>query len=161
MPTITKMMNGTRLNIYGVDPGDNLRFIAVDKTTASQSIAIGYQVPEAGEYSLQLSDRPYVMSDRIEALYVTDHEMEPEITTDLKQESYAFTVNQAETNDTRFTFAIKFAPKNTTDIEVVPDQGDELEGEKTLKFIYQDKMYILHNNILYDATGKRVKTINK
>lgn len=157
----TKMMNGTRLNIYGVYPGDNLSFIAVDKTTASQSIAIGYQVPEAGEYSLQLSDRPYVMSDRIEALYVTDHEMEPEITTDLKQESYAFTVNQAETNDTRFTFAIKFAPKNTTDIEVVPDQGDELEGEKTLKFIYQDKMYILHNNILYDATGKRVKTINK
>jgi hypothetical protein len=29
------------------------------------------------------------------------------------------------------------------------------------KFIYNDKMYILYNGVIYDATGKRVKEINK
>ena len=33
--------------------------------------------------------------------------------------------------------------------------------EQIHKFIYQDKIYILHHGVIYDATGKRVITINK
>lgn len=158
----TKMMNGTNFNLYGVYPGDNLSFIAVDKTTAAGNIAIGYQVPAAGEYTLQLSERPYVMSDYVETLLVTDHEVDPEVTTDLLENPYTFTVTKAETNDTRFTVSIKLKENQDTptDIDIINGGGD-LDGEKPIKFIYHDKMYILRNGVLYDATGKRVKEINK
>ena len=158
----TKMMNATKFNLYGVYPGDNLSFIAVDKTTAAGSIAIGYQVPAAGEYTLQLSDRAYVMTDAIEALYVTDHEVSPEVTTDLLENPYSFTVTKAETNDARFTVSIKLKENQDTptDIDIINGGGD-LDGEKPIKFIYHDKMYILRNGVLYDATGKKVREINK
>lgn len=154
----TKMMNATKFNLYGVYPGDNLSFIAVDKTTAAGSIAIGYQVPAAGEYTLQLSERPYVMSDYVETLLVTDHEVSPEVTTDLLENPYSFTVTKAETNDARFTVSIKLKENQDTptDIDIINGGGD-LDGEKPIKFIYHDKMYILRNGVLYDATGKKVK----
>lgn len=156
----TKMMNATKFNLYGVYPGDNLSFIAVDKTTAAGSIAIGYQVPAAGEYTLQLSERPYVMSDYVETLLVTDHEVSPEVTTDLLENPYSFTVTKAETNDARFTVSIKLKENQDTptDIDIINGGGD-LDGEKPIKFIYHDKMYILRNGVLYDATGKKVREI--
>ena len=153
----TKMMNTTNFNLYGVYPDDYLSFIAVDKVTAEQSIAIGYQVPEGGEYTLQLSDRAYVMTDAIEALYVTDHEVSPEVTTDLLDGPYNFTVNQAEINNTRFTVSIRLAPQTPTNIGNVPSDGMGIDNAKPRKFIWQDKMYILHNGVIYDATGKKVK----
>ncbi len=153
----TKMMNGTNFNLYGVYPEDYLSFIAVDKTTAAGSIAIGYQVPEGGEYTLQLSDRAYVMTDAIEALYVTDHEVSPEVTTDLLDGPYNFTVNQAEINNTRFTVSIRLAPQTPTDIGNVPSEGMNADNAKPQKFIYHDKLYILRNGVIYDATGKQVK----
>lgn len=153
----TKMMNTTNFNLYGVYPDDYLSFIAVDKTTAAGSIAIGYQVPAGGEYSLQLSDRAYVMTDAIEALYVTDHEVSPEVTTDLLDGPYNFTVNQAETNNTRFTVSIRLAPQTPTDIGNVPSEGMSAANAKPMKFIYHDKLYILRNGVIYDATGKKVK----
>ena len=155
----TKMMNSTKLNIYGVYPGDNLSFIAVDKATAANSIAVGYQVPAGGDYSLQLSDREYVMVDAIEALYVTDHEVSPEVTTNLLDGPYNFHVNNAETNDTRFTISIRLAPKTPTDIDIVPSEGQE--EMQPVKFIYHDKMYILRGGVIYDATGKRVKEVRQ
>lgn len=153
----TKMMNTTNFNLYGVYPEDYLSFIAVDKTTAAGSIAIGYQVPAGGEYTLLLSDRAYVMTDAIEALYVTDHEVSPEVTTDLLDGPYNFTVNQAETNNTRFTVSIRLAPQTPTDIGNVPSKGMNADNAKPQKFIYHDKLYILRNGVIYDATGKKVK----
>ena len=153
----TKMLNSTNFNLYGVYPDDYLSFIAVDKTTAANSIAVGFQVPAGGDYTLQLSDRAYVMTDAVEALYVTDHEVSPEITTDLLDSPYNFHVNNAETNNTRFTISIKLAPKTPTDIEIVPDDGLNADNAKPRKFLYRDKMYILRNGVIYDATGKAVK----
>ena len=34
-------------------------------------------------------------------------------------------------------------------------------GDEPIKFIHQDKMYILYHGKIYDATGKFVKEINK
>ena len=154
----TKMMNGSSLNIYGVYPDDKLSFIAVDKTTASQSIAIGYQVPEGGDYILRLSDRDYVMADAVEALYVTDHEMSPEITTNLLEEEYAFQVNQAETNDTRFTIRIVMKEGNQGTLTGLDDV--DVNSDAPQKFLYRDKVYIWRGGQIYDTTGKMVQ-INK
>jgi hypothetical protein len=118
---------------------------------------IGYQVPAAGTYMLSLSETYY--SDDLQALYVTDHAMSPELTVDLMNAPYEFSVNQAETNNERFTVSVILKSENqgpTTGLENAGVQRDGLT-----KFIYQDKMFILHNGIIYDATGKKVTTINK
>lgn len=150
-----KTPNNTNFNIYGVHSHGDLSWIAISPEIAEGSMAIGYQVPTAGEYRLSLSET-YV-SDKIDQLLVTDHEMSPEITTNLLTEDYVFQVNQAETNNTRFTVSIRLAPQTPTDIGNVPGEGMNADHAKPKKFIYHDKLYILRNGVIYDATGKQVK----
>ena len=150
-----KTPNSSNFNLYGVHSHGDLSWIAISPEIAEGSMAIGYQVPTAGEYRLSLSET-YV-SDKIDQLLVTDHEMSPEITTNLLTEDYVFQVNQAETNNTRFTVSIRLAPQTPTDIGNVPSEGMNAANAKPQKFIYHDKMYILRNGVIYDATGKQVK----
>ena len=156
-----KTMNQTNFNIYGVHEVGNLSWVAISPEIAEDEMPVGYQVPIAGDYWLSLSDS-YGVTD-LEHVYVTDHEASPEITTDLLYEAYEFHVNQAETNNTRFTISIKLKNQNPDDPEN-PGMGIEdvrQNGDSPMKFIYHDKMYILRNGVIYDATGKRVSEINK
>lgn len=151
-----KTMNTTNFNIYGVHSNGELSWVAISPEIAESSMAIGYQVPAAGDYMLSLSET-YV-SDEIEHVFVTDHGVSPEVTTDLMEEDYNFYVNQAETNDIRFTVAFKLKeedPGTTTNVENTAG----VDSDKPLKFIYNDKMYILRNGIIYDAVGKKVSEI--
>ena len=149
-----KTMNQTNFNIYGVHEAGQLSWVAISPEIAAGSMAIGYQVPAAGEYTLRLSET--YISEYIEALFVTDHEMNPEVTTNLVEEAYTFHVNQAETNNERFTASIKLKEESQTPTGLEPsDVSDQQSG--VLKFLYNDKMYILRNGVLYDATGKRVR----
>ena len=75
---------------------------------------------------------------------------------DLKSESYDFTT-EAGVFDERFTLNIVFSSQITTDIDSAGVDG----YDRPLKFIYQDKLYILRNGVWYDATGKVVKGFNK
>lgn len=149
-----KTPNSSNFNIYGVHSHGDLSWIAISPEIAEGSMAIGYQVPAAGEYRLSLSET-YV-SDKIEQLLVTDHAMNPEVTTNLMVEDYIFLVNQAETNNERFTVSIKIksGTQITTDIDDI--RGD---SEHPYKFIYRDKMYIKRGDRIYDATGKQVREI--
>lgn len=157
----TKMMNNTNLNLYGVHWDDKLSFVAIDHFTARAAVEIGYQVPSAGEYTLRISDKPYVMLDKIEALYVTDHEMNPAVTTNLMEEDYVFQVGKAEINDTRFTISFG-APTNNNGGDVTTDMGEvEVNSEQPQKFFYDGKLYILREGKVYSATGHEIKTINK
>ena len=153
-----KTPNSSNFNLYGVHSHGDLSWIAISPEIAEGSMAIGYQVPAAGDYMLSLSET-YV-SDEIEHVFVTDHGVSPEVTTDLMEEDYNFYVNQAETNDVRFTVAFKLKvedPGTTTNVENTAG----VDSDKPLKFIYNDKMYILRNGIIYDAVGKKVSEINK
>ena len=152
-----KTPNSTNFNIYGVHINGSLSWVATGPEYAEESMPIGYQVPAAGTYTLSISETYY--SDLLDALFVTDHAMSPEVTVDLMSAPYEFSVNQAETNNERFTVSVRLKSENqgpTTGLENAGVQRDGLT-----KFIYQDKMFILHNGIIYDATGKKVTTINK
>ena len=152
-----KTMNNTNFNIYGVHSHGELSWVAISPEIAEGSMAIGYQVPAAGEYTLSLSET--YISDKIDALFVTDHAMSPEVTVDLMDDPYVFTVMQAETNDTRFTVSIRLkeeSPGTATDTEQI-----DTKSQQPQKFIYHEKMYILRGGVIYDATGKRVREINK
>ena len=151
-----KTPNNTNFNIYGVHINGNLSWVAISPEIAEESMPIGYQVPAAGTYTLSISETYY--SDLLDALYVTDHALSPEVTVDLMDAPYEFSVNQAETNNERFTVSLKLKSENqgpTTGLENIGVNSD-----KPIKFIYQDKMYIYNNGIIYDATGKQINTIN-
>jgi hypothetical protein len=157
----TKMMNNTQLNLYGVLMEDNLSFVALDHYSARGSVAIGYQVPAAGEYTLRISDKPYVMLNKIEALYVTDHEMNPAVTTNLMEEDYVFHVGKAEINDTRFTISLT-VETNTNGDDITTDMGElDIHSKQPQKFFYDSKLYILRDGKIYSATGHEIKTINE
>ena len=155
----TKMMNNTQLNLFGLLMEDNLSFVAVDHLTAKTDLAIGYQVPQAGEYTLRLSEKPYVMWSRVDALYVTDHEVYPEVTTNLLEDDYTFQVGNAETNITRFTISI--IPSKETSGTTTGVDNLLHHDMQTQKFIYNDQLYILRDGVVYDAMGQRIMTINK
>ena len=128
----TKMMNNTQLNLYGVLMEDNLSFVALDHYSARGSVAIGYQVPAAGTYMLSASETYY--SENLEALYVTDHAMSPEVTVDLMSAPYEFSVNQAETNNERFTISVKLKSESQGPTTGLENTGVQRDG--TIKFIY-------------------------
>ena len=153
-----KTMNTTNFNIYGVHSNGELSWVAISPEIAEGSMAIGYQVPAAGDYMLSLSET-YV-SDEIEHVFVTDHGVSPEVTTDLMEEDYNFYVNQAETNDVRFTVAFKLKEEDPGTVTSV-ENATSVDSDKPLKFIYNDKMYILRNGIIYDAVGKRVSEVSE
>ena len=153
-----KTPNNTNFNIYGVHAHGDLSWVATGPEFAKESMPIGYQVPAAGTYMLSISEDYY--SEDLDALYVTDHALSPEVTVDLMSNSYEFSVNQAETNNTRFTVRVKLKDKNSGTTTGV-DNTTTLDSDKPIKFIYNDKIYILYRSTIYDAAGKRVTTINK
>ena len=150
-----KTLNKTNFNIYGVHQSGNLSWVAISPAIAEGDMVIGYQVPAAGDYTLSLSEK--YIADDIESVYVTDHGVSPELTTDLMVNTYTFTVHQAETNNERFTVSIKVREKDNTPTDI----GNSTVETHAVKFIRDDKMYIMRNGLLYDATGKRVTEINK
>ena len=150
-----KTPNKTNFNIYGVHQSGNLSWVAISPAIAESDMAIGYQVPAAGDYTLSLSEK--YIAEEIESVFVTDHGVSPELTTDLMVNTYTFTVHQAETNNERFTVSIKVREEDN----IATDIGNNTVDTHAVKFIRDDKMYILRNGLLYDATGKRVNGINK
>ena len=150
-----KTPNKTNFNIYGVHQSGNLSWVAISPAIAEGDMAIGYQVPAAGDYTLSLSEK--YIAEEIESVFVTDHGVRPELTTDLMVNTYTFTVHQAETNNERFTVSIKVREEDNTPTDI----GNSTVDTHAVKFIRDDKMYILRNGLLYDATGKRVNGINK
>ena len=152
-----KTPNNNHFNIYGVHTNGDLSWVATSPEYAAESMPIGYQVPAAGTFTLSVSETYY--SENLQALFVTDHEASPEVTTNLVDEDYTFYVNQAETNNTRFTVSIILKP----DTENTPTGVDNIntKANQPIKFLYQDKIYILRNGMIYDTTGKQVITINK
>ncbi|MBQ8833160.1 MAG: InlB B-repeat-containing protein [Paludibacteraceae bacterium] len=155
-----KTPNNNRFNIYGVHTNGDLSWVAISPEFAAESMPIGYQVPAAGTYMLSLSETYY--SEDLQALYVTDHAMSPELTVDLMSAPYEFSVNQAETNNERFTVSIILkTEEDDGGGDVSTGVDDATNNYRPIKFFYQDKLYILRNGIIYDAMGKQVKTINK
>ena len=170
-----KTPNNNHFNIYGVHINGDLSWVATGPEYAAESMPIGYQVPAAGTYTLSVSETYY--SEDLQALYVTDHAMSPELTVDLMNAPYEFSVSQAETNNERFTVSVILKVEeddnsgggNSGDGNGDENgNGDDTTGvdnttihNRPYKFIYKNKIYILHNGVIYNAMGTQIQTINK
>ncbi|MDY5650963.1 MAG: hypothetical protein SPF23_02845, partial [Paludibacteraceae bacterium] len=143
------------MSVYTIYGGYNLAYNALSPDDAKQFIPIGYVAPSAGEYTFSLDDNSDV--NEIDHIYLTDYQ--ESVTVDLMEQDYIFMTTSGK-NESRFAInaTLKEETDTPTDIDIINGGGD-LNADAPQKFIYHDKMYILRNGVLYDATGKKVREI--
>ena len=141
------------MSVYTIYNGYNLAYNALSPANAEEQIPIGYVVPTVGEYTFALDESSDI--EDVEHIYLIDYETSA--ITDLVTDVYTFTALEQK-SDTRFAInvALKLKDNAATGLDNM-----NTNGELPTKFIYQDKIFILHHGVIYDATGKRVITINK
>lgn len=141
------------MSVYTIYGGYNLAYNALSPDDAKAWIPVGYVAPAAGQYTFAIDENSDLTE--VEHIWLIDYELDR--TTDLLDFSYEFTTTQGR-NETRFALSIilKEVQDDPTNIGNL-----EIDGDMPVKFIYRDKIYILSNGVIYDATGKRIKTINK
>lgn len=135
----------------------DMAYVAINALLAQQWIPITVNIPAEGVYTYSLTNSSTV--DELEGVYLIDYANENKVT-NLINENYVFTA-QAGTISNRFAInAIVGERETPTDIDVINGGGD-INSDKPFKFIYHEKVYIYHHGAIYDATGKKVKEINK
>ncbi len=144
-------MPHANVSLFTITGGNELFANALNMQSALAGIPVGYTAPTSGTYVFSRNDK--VNSSWIGSLWLTDFEQNSRV--DLMEEEYEFH-SETGTNKARFVLNVELrspGDDTPTDIEIVED----LDEESTMKFIYQDKMYIQFNGVIYDATGKKVK----
>lgn len=142
---------GTNMKAYTIMDNVRLTFNGLPAAAAENLIPVGYRVEYAGYYTFQYKEDKN--ASYIEHLWLTDKMLGNVV--DLKEQAYEFTT-ESGIFDERFALNVVFAPQTPTDID-----NSYGGGEQPQKFIYRGKMFILRNGVIYDATGKKVKEINK
>ena len=140
--------------------GKRMAFEAMTESTAAAYIPLGYRAPKKGTYYMDVNLEVSDLTD-VEAIYLSDNLSEVS-DYDLLDGAYEFESDATTYNDNRFVVRVVLrneAPGTATDIENII--GIHSDSESPCKFIYQNRMYIMRNGIIYDATGQQVLTINK
>lgn len=140
--------------------GKRMAFEAMTESTAAAYTPLGYRAPKKGTYYMDVNLEVSDLTD-VEAIYLSDNLSEVS-DYDLLDGAYEFESDATTYNDNRFVVRVLLrneAPGTATDIENII--GIHSDSESPCKFIYQNRMYIMRNGIIYDATGQHVLTINK
>ena len=134
-----------------------MAFEAMTEASAAANIALGYRAPRLGKYTFAINEDVSALNEVV-GVYLTDHELG---VTDynLLYNTYEFETEATNYNDQRFTIRIALRDDSNGVVTGVDNIGTINDG--IYKFIYQDKMYIYNEGIIYDATGKQVTNINK
>lgn len=148
------LSDGNTLRTYMRYGDMNMAYVAINEELAREWIPVMVRMPENGEYTFSLHLASTV--SELEGLYLTDYQTG--ITTNLLFDDYSFTA-AAGTLSNRFAInAIVGDHRVPTGADVT---GLDKDSKEPIKFIWHDNVYILHNNVIYDSTGKRVNVINK
>lgn len=135
----------------------DMAYVAINETLAKEWIPVTVNIPADGVYTYSLTS--YSEVNDLEGVYLIDY-MNSNQVTNLIEEDYTF-VAEAGTSANRFSINAKVGQRNTpTDIDII-NAGGDINSSKPLKFLWNDKVFILHNGVIYDATGKKVREINK
>ncbi len=127
----------------------DMAYVAINETLAKEWIPITVHIPSSGDYTFSLTNSSVV--EHLEGVYLIDYKCG--MITNLIGDTYSFYINEGVTSDRFAINAIVDKRETPTDVGNV----DGMDSEHPLKFLYRDKLYILRNGVLYDATGKKVK----
>ena len=146
------LSDGNTLRTYMRYNDMNMAYLAINEELAKQLIPVSVRIPADGEYTFRIHEAS--IADELEGIYLTDYQTGT--TTNLLYDSYTFNA-VAGTDNARFAINAVIGKRE------VPTGVDISGSNKDMptKFIWNDKVYILHNNVIYDSTGKRVNVINK
>lgn len=149
-------MPHANVSLFTIMGGCDLFANALNAMSARAGIPVGYTAPAEGTYVFSVNDKENSMW--VGNIWLTDYELNTRV--DLLQTPYEFTT-VAGTNKTRFALSVELrSPGDDTPTDI-PEIDEDPETTGPSKFIHHDKMYIQYNGVIYDATGKRVREINK
>lgn len=149
--------DGTSLKTYMHYGDRNMAYVAINEVLAREWIPVTVRIPESGEYTYSLHEAS--IAGELEGIYLIDYQNGDHVT-NLIDESYSFTA-EAGTINGRFAInAIVGQRETPTDIDII-NAGGDINGKEPIKFIWNDKVFILHRGVIYDSTGKRVREINR
>jgi len=146
---------GNFVRTYMRYTGMDMAYVAINETLAKEWIPVTVQLPVAGEYTFSLTNSSIV--ENLEGVYLIDYANEGKVT-NLIEEDYIFTAEAGTLTD-RFAINGIVGQRNTP--EGVDAVDAKTDTTKPVKFMYRDKIYILNQGVIYDATGKKVREINK
>jgi len=135
--------------------GMEMAYVAINAQLAKELIPVTVMLPVTGEYTFSLTNSSVV--ENLEGIYLIDYANNGKIT-NLIEEDYTFTAEEGTYTD-RFVINGVVGHRNTP--EGVDAVDANTDTTKPVKFLYRDKIYILNQGVIYDATGKKVREINK
>lgn len=142
--------DGTSLRTYMLFNDMKMAYLAINQELAEQLIPVNVRIATTGEHIFSMHSASKV--SELEGVYLTDY-LTGDVT-NLLEDSYPFNA-EAGTISGRFALNAKVGKRPVpTDLDIV--DGD-IHGNQPIKFLYNDKVYILHNGVIYDATGKKVR----
>ena len=145
--------DGTSLKTY-MHYGDlNMAYVAINEILAREWISVSVRIPADGEYTFSLHEASIV--GELEGVYLIDYENNSQIT-NLKENSYTFYTTAGTINGRFAINAIVGEQQTPTAIDAL-SAGANLNSDKPFKFVWRDKVFILHRGAIYDATGKKVR----
>ena len=148
---------GNFVKTYMQYGGMDMAYVAINGELAKEWIPVTVILPTTGEYTYSITASSEVAE--LEGVYLIDYYNGDKIT-NLIEENYIFEA-EAGTISNRFAINATVGKRNTpTDIDII-NAGGDINSIKPLKFLWNDKVFILHNGMLYDSTGKKVREINK
>lgn len=139
--------NGYTLATYTIVGGTRLAYNALSEEEAHTLIPVGYRAPEAGTYTFAL-DITDEMAAQFERLDLIDYETGE--LTNLMTGTYTFTTERTQ-SDERFAINATIRKVPTDLDDGAPDRNDGVQ-----KVIYDDHLYIIDHNKVYDGTGSLI-----
>ena len=143
-------LTASRAIIYSSHAYGDMAFAGVADSLLEKGVALTVYSPAAQELTIALRDNNWL--NRLASVWLIDKEEGMRI--DLLNGYYTF---RAEAGTTRGRFFIQGrfnAPNTTTDL--LNGLSDEEQNAKPRKVLIDNKMYILFNGQIFDATGKLV-----
>lgn len=142
-------LTASRAIIYSSHAYGEMAFAGVADELLEQGVALTVYSPKEQELTISMRENDWL--NRMAFVWLIDQATGAQI--DLLESDYSFNAEAGTTAGRFILMGAFFAPQITTDNGNVQSNEDI----KATKFIYNDKMYIQINGVLYDATGKLVK----
>lgn len=149
----SKIINTGRLNFYTFAGVTSMYANGMSYAEGQEWNAAGITPTQSGMYTFSATkvNTNYVKSVLLKDLYSN-------IEYDLLRNDVEIYLEPGTVDD---RFLVKIVLQAEEDRPTVLDEINAGINQKPEKFIYNDKMYIRYNGVIYDATGKKVKEINK
>lgn len=137
------------LAAYTLSQGTRLAFNALSTAEAVRPIPVGYRAPDAGQYTFSLNPR-YATTGLLRVELI---DYQTGAVTNLLDTTYTFTTSRTQ-DDTRFAIRIIFS-ETPTSVEELSMPSDDAPAIR--KMMLNGRLYIRHQDKVYDATGTETR----